>query len=158
MFGQLLTPILRKHAPGVAMATEDEMPFHSQQKEKRIIGDVEPVLNMHRIVLNASILDKDAELRTDVGEEKGPEYQFFNQLTRINYDRGCLKHDDRLDAFSMAVAHAQRGMGLDPEQQAAEREAANFEEEMSAYITGERIFGRSITWSSSYEDSSNSWI
>ena len=37
----------------------------------------------------------------------------MHQLTHITRDRGALRHDDRLDALSGAVAHYQRSMGQD---------------------------------------------
>lgn len=159
MFGQLLTPVLRKYAPMASMVSEDEMPFHTTQKEKRIIETVEPVMNMHRVVVNKPIIESDRNAREGLGDEKSLDYQFFHQLTRINFDRGCLKHDDRLDAFAMAVDFAQKGMGLDPEQQAADREAAKYNEEMDAYIRGDRVLGMTVGWSN--EDTGGSghgWI
>lgn len=60
------------------------------QKELRIISALEPVLNSHKLVVTKEFI-----------EDKIMTSQFCN-LTK---DRGCLKHDDRLDALAIGVAH-----------------------------------------------------
>ena len=60
------------------------------QKELRIIGALEPVLNSHKFVVTKEFI-----------EDKVLMAQFCN----ITKDRGSLKHDDRLDALSIGVAH-----------------------------------------------------
>ena len=37
------------------------------------------------------------------------------QMTRLTRDRGCLRHDDRLDALSMAVAYWSAAMAQNAE-------------------------------------------
>lgn len=92
MFTKLLEPVLRRIYP---CAVEE---VHSVgQKERRIIDVLEPVLNQHRLVVDAALL------RADQKDEV--KYQLFHQLTRITRDRGSLRHDDRLDALAMAVAY-----------------------------------------------------
>lgn len=59
------------------------------QKELRIINTVEPLLNAHRIVLTTEI---------------AANHDFQLQVTRITRHRGCLEHEDELDAFAGCLA------------------------------------------------------
>lgn len=92
MFSTLLEPVLRRIYP----CTIEEV-RSTGQKERRIIDTLEPVLNQHRLVVDAALL------RADQKDE--PKFQLFHQLTRITRDRGSLRHDDRLDALAMAISY-----------------------------------------------------
>jgi hypothetical protein len=92
MFNTLLEPVLRRIYP----CTVEEV-RSTGQKERRIIDTLEPVLNQHRLVVDAALL------RSDQKDE--PRFQLFHQLTRITRDRGSLRHDDRLDALAMAIRY-----------------------------------------------------
>ena len=59
----------------------------SGMKEGRIIDRIEPALNQHRIVISPEV---------------AADTVFTYQLTRIQRLRGCLEHDDRVEAFSGA--------------------------------------------------------
>ena len=134
MFGQLMRPVLRRIAPNAYIPEEKLLPYHTTQKEARIIKAVEAPMNMHRICMNVSIIASDKIMHADVGTEGSKDYQFFHQLSRITHDRGCLPHDDRLDAFAMAVAWAQRAMGTDPDLERESRGKERHEEAMERYI------------------------
>jgi hypothetical protein len=95
MFDQLLKPVLAAIYP----CTIDPDGFRSStQKEKRIIDTLEPVMNQHRLVIDQRIIEEDAK-----GDSR--DYQLFYQLTRLTKERGAIKHDDRLDALSIAVSY-----------------------------------------------------
>lgn len=134
MFGELLRPIFAKHAPNAAVVPVEEMPHHSIQKEVRIIETCEPLMNMHRVVINKAILETDRRKVAEVGDEKAQEYRFFYQLTRITRERQSIPKDDRLDAFAMAMAEAQYAMGLDPEHAMEERQRGEYEAAMDRYL------------------------
>lgn len=92
MFTALLQPVLNRIYP----CNVEEV--HSVgQKERRIIDTLEPVLNSHRLVVDAAVLKAD--------QKAVENRQVFYQLTRITRDRGALRHDDALEAVSMGVAH-----------------------------------------------------
>lgn len=78
----------------------------SGQKEVRIIDNLEPILNQHRLVIHPEVA-KDEVLQ--------------HQLTRITRLRGCLDHDDRVEALAMAVWSWRQDMAQDPTR-AVERE------------------------------------
>lgn len=164
MFGQLMRPMINKYAPECGMVPEDEMPFHTTQKELRIISTCEPVMNNHRVVMNRNLIDDDLKLRDGIGEDEAVYYRFFHQLTRLTRDRGCLRHDDRLDAFAMAIKFAQDAMGIDPEANMQARAKANWEEAMDRYLAADQNNGRWWAssgvghWSSTEKTEENTWI
>lgn len=68
----------------------------SRQKELRIVQNLEPLLNQHRIVVNRSVIDEDSKVPQR-------DFRLFYQMTRMTSDRGALVHDDRIDACEMAL-------------------------------------------------------
>lgn len=112
MFDQLLKPVLAKHYP----CTIDPDGFRSSiQKEKRIIDTLEPVLNQHRLVMDKRIIESDFK-------SENKDYQLFYQLTRLTKERGAIKHDDRLDALSIAVAYWLEAMSKDIDKAVSSRQ------------------------------------
>jgi len=95
MFTKLLQAALKR---GQYLCQVEEV-THSKQKEMRIADTLEPVLAQHRLVVCTTLINRDFETASEAS------YSLFWQLTRLTRDRGCLKHDDRLDALSMAVAY-----------------------------------------------------
>ena len=77
----------------------------SGQKEIRIIENLEPLLNQHRIVVDKDFLDKDVE--------SGVVYSYVSQMTNLSVERGCLPHDDRIDSLSNGVEYMLDKMGND---------------------------------------------
>ena len=63
----------------------------------------------HKIIISKV----DAELLKGATDEKGASYSLFYQMTRLTADRGSLFHDDRLDAWAMAVAWFQEQAAQD---------------------------------------------
>lgn len=93
MFAKMLSGVLARVYP----CSIEEVKHYGTSKENRIIDVLEPVLNQHRLVVDASIIRADQK-----SEQK---YQLCYQLTRITRDRGALRHDDRLEALAMAVKY-----------------------------------------------------
>lgn len=65
--------------------------------------------------------------KASAGDDKEQRYSLLYQLTRITKDRGCLRHNDRLDAFAHGVRWFREALRVDSE--AAEREHRRKEEE-----------------------------
>ena len=86
----LLIPVMAKIHP-----CSIEEVRHNIQKEKRIIDTLEPIFNQHRLVVAQEVIEKDFKQPID--------HQLFKQITRITKDRGALRHDDALDALSIAA-------------------------------------------------------
>lgn len=101
MFESLLMPHLRSIKHPVIIT-----PYHnSTQKELRICDTLEPLFNQHRIVVDSWALKRDAAPREGMDTEAAMNYRLAYQISRITRERGCLKHDDRLDALATACGH-----------------------------------------------------
>jgi hypothetical protein len=103
MFAKLLQSALKR---GQYRCQVEEV-NHSKQKEARIADTLEPVMQQHRLVMCQTVINRDYETAAEAS------YSLFWQLTRLTRDRGCLPHDDRLDALSMAVAYWAEQMAQD---------------------------------------------
>ena len=132
--GGMFTASLKKFINGIYQCAVEDAPVATGQKEKRIINCLEPVMNQHRLIMDESIVKDD--LNTDDKNKR-----LFHQMTRLSPDRGCLRHDDRLDSLAMGVAYWTETMVQDQQLQHAElkreaqlRELDNFENEIRDMI------------------------
>jgi hypothetical protein len=82
-----------------------EQVWSAGQKELRIIDTLEPLLGAHKLVINTDVLNQDVHLAQKYPQEKRAVYQFMHQAKHITRERGALEHEDRLEAFSMAVKY-----------------------------------------------------
>lgn len=128
MYTSLFTPVISKVHP---CAIEEVK--HSQQKERRIIDTLEPVMNRHRLIFDRMLIEDDYRTAQAYDGDNKYTKTLIYQMTRISSDRGALKHDDRLDALSMAVAYWVENMAQDAErgisrekQDAMDREIEDF--------------------------------
>lgn len=94
LFTKVLVPFLMNECGRVGV---EEYKVKGQ-KEIRIIETLEPVMAMHRLVIDRKVI-KDQENQV--------------QLTRIHRGRGALKHDDRIDVLASAVEYYKEHMKLD---------------------------------------------
>lgn len=115
MFSKLLSPFLQRTHP-----VHMEEVRSTGQKELRIIDVLEPVMNQHRLVIDAQVIKDDQENYNKYTEELAPRYQLFYQMTRITKERGALAQDDRLDAVAICVARWVEMMDKDVERNEAE--------------------------------------
>lgn len=118
MFERLLTPFLVERHPA-----KIEGFWNSKQKERRIIDTLEPVMNQHKLVVDPQVVRWDRASTDYLPEEERLAYQLFYQLTHLTKDRGALKHDDRLDCLSIAVAAWVEWMDQNADKQRASRQA-----------------------------------
>ena len=95
-----LKPLFIKHYP-----VEIEEVHVTGQKELRIIDCLEPVISSGRMVISPQVLIDDWEMTAQYPTEKRVLYSFLHQLAMITRDKGCLAHEDRLDALASAVRH-----------------------------------------------------
>lgn len=100
MFGELLKPYLQRYAPGCGI----ELRPVNVQKEKRIIQTLEPVMAQHRLVIDPRVIQEDYETGPSHTQDDGISYRLIHQMSHITMERGCLKHDDRLDSMEIAVS------------------------------------------------------
>lgn len=123
MFNELFRPWLRKIYP----CTLEEGPRVSQQKERRIIDTLEPVMNQHKLVIDERLIKKDYETA------ENPRYSLFYQMTRLTHDKGSLAHDDRLDALAGAVGYWVEQMAQDADMSVKEHNEAMFDRELEKF-------------------------
>lgn len=129
MFLSLFQPYLRKiHLCGL------EPIRNTKQKELRIIETLEPLMNQHRLIVGKHILEKDVELCGDYPPELKTVYQLFYQLTHISKDRGCLTHDDRLDALGGGCSILCENLSLDIDEEIKLREEELFKQAVNDWI------------------------
>jgi hypothetical protein len=129
MFARLLQPWLDR--VGYGCTIED---IHSAgQKERRIIDTLLPVVQQHRLVISEELVKEDI---------KNPKsnYQLFFQFTRITREKGCLAHDDRIDALAGAVAYWLERMSLNTEMVLDERKQEKLQQALDAFE--QHVFGR----------------
>lgn len=129
MFTKIFEPVVRRIYP----CTINEIRSH-MQKEQRIIDTLEPPLNQHKLIVNKALIKKDVESTKAYPQEQQLHYQLFYQLTRITRDKGCLKHDDKLDALAGAVSYWTEHMAIDIEEEIRLRKEEAFEAEINHFL------------------------
>ncbi len=135
MFTELIKPILAKIHP---CAIEEVR--HSQQKERRIIETIEPLLNLHKLVLDPKVIQADFETAQQYDGDARFTKSLIYQLTRVCLDRGALKHDDRLDALAIACSYFVDAVAQDAEKGLSKAKDAALEKELARYM--EHTLGR----------------
>ena len=108
MFSQIFMPILQRVHP---CALEEVR--HSTQKERRIADTLEPVMNRHRLVMDPQVIQEDYKTIQKYDSERRNAKSLIYQMSRLTREKGCLRHDDRIDALSMAVAYWVDSMAAD---------------------------------------------
>jgi hypothetical protein len=131
MFASLLQPVVVKKMEG-PVSIEDVR--HSVQKELRIADTLEPLMAQSRLVVNSTLFEKDRESVSSYALEDGITYSLFYQMTRITRTRGCLPHDDRLDALQMACAYWVKSMAQDTEKARAQAQRQDQKKAIAEWI------------------------
>jgi hypothetical protein len=134
MFTQLLMPWLQRVHP-----VRCEEVHNSIQKERRIIDTLEPVMNQHRLIVDARLVLEDYENYNEYSQDTASRYQLFYQLTRITRDKGSLAKDDRLDALAIAVGYWADVMDKDTTRILEEQREAALMKELDAFA--DNVFG-----------------
>ena len=125
MAGQIMRPVFNEIYP-----VSIEEVKHSQQKERRIIDTLEPVMNRHKLIVSKQAVEQDHQLLQQYPPEQAKHYSLFFQMSRLTPERHSLNHDDRLDAVAMGVAWFQRVMSQDTKRQAQVKRDELLEEEI----------------------------
>jgi hypothetical protein len=129
MFQKLFEPFLKRIYP---CTIDPEGIRQSTRKELRIIDTLEPVMNQHRLVVDEQVIKEDLK-------EEDKTYQLFYQMTRITRDKGCLKHDDRLDVLAIAVGYWTSQMNKDVETTIQEERDRLMDIELRRYM--DHVYG-----------------
>jgi len=137
MFSRLFQPYLTKY-----WNTGVEEVRATMQKEMRIIENLEPVLNQHRLIMNRDIVER--ELEAIDRDPKMLPYSLFYQLTRLTKERGALKHDDRLDALAGAVELWMDSMAQDEKEAAENWQTEQLEEQAHDFLKNMTGFTKDV--------------
>ena len=129
MYTSLFTPVISKVHPCLIEEVK-----HSIQKERRIIDTIEPVLSRHKLVFDRSVIDTDYRTAQAYDGDNKFTKSLIYQMTRISYAKGSLKHDDRLDALSMAIGYWVENMKQDADRGIAREREDKFEEDLKHFM------------------------
>jgi hypothetical protein len=110
MFVELLKPVLAK----IHRCMIEEVRA-TTQKERRIIDSLEPVMNAHKLVIDPEVIEEDYRTAMKYEQAVRQSKMLMYQMTRITQTKGCLRHDDRLDALAMGVRYFTDQMARDEE-------------------------------------------
>jgi hypothetical protein len=106
------------------------------QKEVRILSVLEPAIQGHRVVVSASVVERDYQsvlaYQDTVGADHAHVYSLFHQMTHITRERECLLHDDRIEGLAMMLAQYADVLGINPWESAARAEEDRMEQELMA--------------------------
>jgi hypothetical protein len=106
-FNQLLLPVLQRIHP-----CRLEEIRNSQRKELRILETLSPPFGANRMVFHTrTIAQQDSQVVGDTTVAR--DRNVFYQLTHLEEQKGCLPHDDRIDALEMAVRVLTENMNRD---------------------------------------------
>lgn len=106
------------------------------QKELRIIDDLEPVLNQHRLAVDGAVLREDA-----ASAEVDPRYSFLYQLTHITKARGALRHDDKVEVVARACRYFRDNMAIDHAKAESAHKEKLRDEEFRKFAEGVSLLG-----------------
>lgn len=131
MYLSLFKPVLGKIHP-----CQVEEVRSSQQKERRIIDTLEPVMARHKLIVSPEVIQNDYDSAQKYDADNKFTKSLFYQLTRISYEKGALKHDDRLDALSMAVAYWVEQMSQDEQRGIKKHKDELLDRELEDFMRG----------------------
>lgn len=132
MFGELLKNISKKIYPVAIEGIKSKF-----SKEERILSVLCPVMKQHRLILNYLPVVEDTNM---VKEGKNTSYSLLHQLTHITHTKGCLVHDDRIDALAMMVAHFGSVIGINVEAALETYKEKELEKDMKWFLEGSLMF------------------
>ena len=113
---------------------------NNKQKEHRIIDVIEPLLNSHKLVIDATLVRND--VKEAVSDHKELPYSLIHQLTHISKDKGSLQHDDRLDALSMSLGFIVDSVGVSSEEALARYKEEQLDADLERFMHGVGVGGR----------------
>lgn len=128
MFKALLEPVMARIYP----VSIEEVRV-SQQKERRIVDTLAPLIQQHRFVVASHVIRADYQ-EAESDPERGHQRSLMYQLSRITTERGSLEMDDRIDVVALGVAHFTEAAAQDQQKQAQKRADAIQEEMLRAWF------------------------
>lgn len=105
MYTKLLAPVVARICGPVAMSEVNSV----GQKERRIIDVLQPLTQSKRLIIGHDVAKND---------------DLWKQYTRITNERGCLSHDDLVEALAGACSAVSEVVQIDPVKADADRKTA----------------------------------
>ncbi len=142
MFSALLKPHLVREHP----VTIEEV-RHNQRKEQRLCDTLGPLIQQHRLVVTTRVIKQDYRL-LDEDPEHGHSRSLFVQASRLTAEKGCLSHDDRLDALAIACGHFVEAAAQDQDRAKRARDEQLQQEAYDAWLdeTGAAVDALALGW------------
>lgn len=137
MFTKLLQPVLQKIHPLCGI----EEVRHYTMKEQRILDTLEPLFQAHRLIVDRGVMKRDylsAQTRSGRGTQT---YQFAFQATRMQREKDCCPHYDRIEAVAMACRYLVDQMSRNAEDEIQQRHDDEIDEELERFM--DHVHGRS---------------
>lgn len=129
----MVTRLLEPHLGRSGHHCSIEEVKHAIQKERRILDTLEPVVQQHRLVVNQQVLMDDLRPIPGLPDSQQLPYRLAYQISRLTRDKGCLRHDDRVDALAIAAAWWKDAMAQDAVRRQAEARSADMTEELRRF-------------------------
>jgi hypothetical protein len=98
----MVVSLLKPHMMREYPVTIEEVK-HSIRKETRLVDTLGPLVQQHRLIVTSRVVRNDYRM-TEEDPEHGYSRSLMFQASRLTPERGCLSHDDRLDALAIACA------------------------------------------------------
>lgn len=152
MFGELLKPVMMGiHPCGI------EEVRHNSQKEARIIDTLEPVIAAHKLVIDPKVIEEDYRTAQKYEQSVRQYKMLIYQMTRVTHERGCLRHDDRLDALAIGVNYYTERMARDEQRGIDKLKQDRLDDELKKFMrnavspTGRRRSSQKGGWINRYK-------
>lgn len=142
MFSALLKPHLLREHP----VTIEEV-RHNQRKEQRLCDTLGPLIQQHRLIVTTRVIKQDYRL-LDEDPEHGHSRSLFVQASRLTAEKGCLSHDDRLDALAIACGYFVEAAAQDQNRAKRARDEQLQQEAYDAWLdeTGAAVDALALGW------------
>ena len=101
MFTALL--VARARTRNIPIGVEEV--YNTGCKELRMADVLEPLFSGHKIIFDEAMIDIDMESLVKYPLTTRKVYSLWHQINGLTRDKGCLAHDDRLDALAIACAY-----------------------------------------------------
>jgi hypothetical protein len=132
--GGMFTKMLQAAVRGHQQCSVEDAPWAKGNKEARIIDTLGPVIEPHKLIVNAALIERDYKSTSAYSAEAAHTYQFFHQLTHIRRLPGCLHHDDRLESLAINVQSWTSVMSQKTEEENLRAKDRQFKAEMDRFL------------------------
>jgi hypothetical protein len=105
----MLKPLFQREQAPVSI----EEVYETGQKELRVIDTLEPLLSSHRLVISPDVIEDDYRSVQAYPMELRATYRLLHQMAYLTREKGCLRHDDRIDALAGAVRYVVERLDFD---------------------------------------------